>query len=61
MTRYTFVVQIHPDGPSTLENLSTHERVRISDLASVGPQIEQWLEGLTTSATAQPIEGEANA
>jgi hypothetical protein len=61
MTRYTFVVQIHPDGPSTLENLSTHERIRVSDLATVGPQIERWLEGLTAPATAQPIEGEANA
>jgi hypothetical protein len=49
VTRYTFVVQIHPDGPSTLENLSTHERVRISDLASVGPQIEEWLAGLARS------------
>jgi hypothetical protein len=54
MTRYTFVVQIHPDGPSTLENLSTHERVRVSDLASVGPQIEQWLEHLTAAASARP-------
>jgi hypothetical protein len=61
VTRYTFVVQIHPDGLSTLENLSTHERVRVSDLATVGPQIEQWLEGLTAAATAQPIEGETNA
>lgn len=44
VTRYTFVVQVHPDGLSTLENLSTHERIRVSDLATVGPQIEQWLK-----------------
>jgi hypothetical protein len=46
MNRYTFVIQIHPDGLSTLENLSTSERVRISDLSSVGPQIESWLRSL---------------
>ena len=51
MTRYTFVVQIHPDGLSTLENLSTHERVRVSDLATVGPQIERWLKEQTESGS----------
>jgi hypothetical protein len=61
MTRYTFVVQVHPDGLSTLENLSTHERVRITDLASVGPQIEDWLVGLGPAATPKPTEGEINA
>lgn len=44
MKRFTFVVQIHPDGISTLENLTTQERVRVSDLATIGPQIERWLE-----------------
>jgi hypothetical protein len=58
MTRFTFVVQIHSDGLSTLENLSTHERVHVSELAAVGPQIEQWLEGLTPAANAQTTEGE---
>jgi hypothetical protein len=53
VTRYTFVVQIHPDGLSTLENLSTHERIRVSDLATVGPQIEQWLDGLVSAAASQ--------
>jgi hypothetical protein len=42
--RYTFVVQVHPEGISTLENLSTHERIRISQPAEIGPQIERWLE-----------------
>jgi hypothetical protein len=46
MNRHTFVVHVHPGGLTTLENLSTHERVRISDLAEVGPQIERWLETL---------------
>jgi hypothetical protein len=58
VTRYTFVVQVHPDGLSTLENLSTHERVRVTDLDTVGPQIEQWLAGLTPVASPQPTEGE---
>jgi hypothetical protein len=61
MTRYTFVVQIQAEGPSTLENLSTHERVRVADLAQVGPQIEEWLNGLKPVASAQPTEGEINA
>jgi len=45
--RFTFVVQIHPDGISTLENLSTRELVQVADLAEVGPQIEHWLHNLT--------------
>jgi hypothetical protein len=49
VNRYTFVIQVHPDGPSTLENLSTHERVGVSDLAAVGQQIERWLEALPGS------------
>jgi hypothetical protein len=61
MTRYTFVVQVHPDGLSTLENLSTHERVRVTDLATVGPQIEEWLAGLAPVASPRPTEGEINA
>jgi hypothetical protein len=43
VNRFTFVVQVHPEGICTLENLSTRERVRISDLETVGPQIERWL------------------
>jgi hypothetical protein len=61
VTRYTFVVQIHPDGLSTLENLSTHERVQVSDLATVGPQIERWLEGLTPATAPPTTEGEVGA
>jgi hypothetical protein len=61
MTRYTFVVQIHPDGLSTLENLSTHERVRVTDLATVGPQIERWIEALTPTTAVQTGGGEESA
>ena len=61
MNRFTFVVQIQPDGPSTLENLSTQERVRIADIAAVGPQIERWLADLpappTHSAPGSDQEG----
>lgn len=60
MNRFTFVIQIQPEGPSTLENLSTQERVRVSDLSAVGPQIERWLEGLT-SQDATTKEGETDA
>jgi hypothetical protein len=61
MIRHTFVVQIHSEGVSTLENLSTHERVRISDLAAVGPQIEQWLEGPAPAVANQVTKGENDA
>ena len=44
MARFTFVVQVHPEGISTLENLSTREQVLITDLETVGPQIEEWLK-----------------
>jgi hypothetical protein len=61
MNRYTFVLQVHPDGPSTLENLSTHERIRVADLSTVGPQIERWLAELpsasTRSASASGADG----
>jgi hypothetical protein len=46
VNRYTFVVHAYPGGASMLENLSTHERIRVSDLPAVGPQIERWLASL---------------
>ena len=46
MTRYSFVIQVHPGGVSTLENLATRERVKIDELDTVGSQIERWLEEL---------------
>jgi hypothetical protein len=46
MTRYTFVVQVHPGGISTVENLATSDRVRITDVTTVGRQIARWLEEL---------------
>jgi hypothetical protein len=49
VNRYTFVFHAYPGGTSMLENLSTHERVRVCDLAAVGPQIERWLASLTRS------------
>lgn len=54
MNRFTFVVQVHPEGISTLENLSTHERVRVSDLAAIGPQIERWLAEQADAKTRRP-------
>lgn len=52
MRRYTFVVQVHPEGVSTLENLSTAELVRIAAMAEVGPQIERWLNQQPSSRPA---------
>ena len=46
MNRHTFVIQVHAEGPCTLENVNTRERVPVADLAGVGPQIEQWLAAL---------------
>jgi hypothetical protein len=54
--RYSFVVQVHPDGVSTLENIATRERVKIAGLEEVGPRIECWLEELQSEAD-QPDKG----
>jgi hypothetical protein len=54
--RYTFVVQIHPEGISTLENLATRERVQVAEVATVGAQIEQWLQVLTERENAEEAE-----
>jgi hypothetical protein len=68
VTRYTFVVQVHPEGISTLENLSTRERVQVPDLPAVGRQIEEWLESLprtdqatTANPAPHPLEPETTA
>ena len=58
MTRHTFVVHVHPDGISTLENLSTHELVRISDLGTVGPQIKRWLADQREPTPPRPPDSE---
>jgi hypothetical protein len=52
MNRYTFVIQVHADGPSTLENLTTDELISVPDLAAVAPQIERWLEALNTAVSS---------
>ena len=58
MTRYTFVVQVHPAGISTLENLSTRERIQVVDLSAVGRQIEEWLESLArTEQVTTALDG----
>jgi hypothetical protein len=50
VTRYTFIIQVHTDGISTIENLATYERVQIEDFATVGAQIETWLAGVAGEA-----------
>jgi hypothetical protein len=59
MNRYTFVIHVHPDGPTTLENLSTHERVPLSDLDAVGAQIERWLSALPYGVGPQELRLDA--
>jgi hypothetical protein len=62
VNRYTFVVQVHPEGISTLENLNTHERVRLEEMSAVGPQIERWLDELGLSpprASTAPAPSES--
>lgn len=42
--RHTFVVQVRePDRVPMLENVRTHERVLLEDLAGVSAQIRAWL------------------
>jgi hypothetical protein len=53
MNRYTFVVYVHPDGISTLENLTSHERVQITELDEIGPRIEFWLRAQALKAESQ--------
>jgi hypothetical protein len=53
VSRFTFVIQIHPHGISTLENLSTQERIRLGELAEIGPCIERWMAEL---ARPEPAE-----
>jgi hypothetical protein len=52
MSRHTFVIQVYGDGPATLENLTTQERVPVTDLAAVGLQIERWLANAAEAAPA---------
>ena len=61
MNRYTFVVRIQPEGVSTLENLSTYERIKLTDLAAVGPQIERWLHEQSDPAFADTPSREGNS
>jgi hypothetical protein len=58
MNRYTFVVQVHPQGISSLENLSTHERVSLPELSAVGPQIERWLKQASDGLRPAPARSE---
>lgn len=58
MNRSTFVIQVHRGGVTTLENLSTRERIRVRELATVGTQIERWLETVETEPDPAPAEGE---
>ena len=58
MNRYTFVIQVHPGEISTLENVSTQERIALDGLDEVGPRVERWLAELADAqrAAAPPLE-----
>lgn len=58
MKRYTFVVQVHPEGISTVENLGTHERVRLAELTAVAPQIERWLAEASDGVRPAPAHSD---
>lgn len=49
MNRYTFVIHVYADGPTTLENVRTCECVPLADLDAVEAQIERWLAALPGS------------
>lgn len=44
LDRHTFLVQVHPGGISTVENLRTRERVRVEELGTLGDLVERWVE-----------------
>jgi hypothetical protein len=50
LLRYTFVLHVHPEGISTLENLTTHELIQVSDLVTVGSQIDSWVQELRAAS-----------
>ena len=43
-SRATFVVQVHEDGGTVLENVRTRECVWLSQLSEIAPQITGWLD-----------------
>jgi hypothetical protein len=43
-SRATFVVQVHEDGGTVLENVRTRECVWLSQLSEIAPHITGWLE-----------------
>jgi hypothetical protein len=60
MNRYTFVIHVHDEGPSTLENLSTQELISVPDLAVIGPQIERWMATLETGSSSTAPTADAD-
>lgn len=41
--RRTFVVQVHEQGRTTVEDVLTQERVAVASMAGAADQIETWL------------------
>jgi hypothetical protein len=59
--RFTFVLKVHPKGISTIENVSTAERVEVPELGDVGEQIERWLAELSPAERRAPARSEQAA
>ena len=60
--RRTFVVQVHEaDSVTVLENVRTHERVRLGELEEIAQQIRDWLEherpAAVSAGSALPADG----
>jgi hypothetical protein len=59
--RFTFVLKVHPEGISTIENVSTAERVEVPELGEVGAQIERWLADFSPPERSAPARREPAA
>ena len=56
--RHTFVVKVWEPGRSpVLENVRTHERVVLSDLSDVVPQIDRWLGDPGSGGDVRGVDG----
>jgi len=54
-SRRTFVVQVHEQGRTTVEDVQTQERVGVASMAGAADQIETWL-----SSGGRPPQEEPN-
>lgn len=53
-SRQTFVVQVHEDGGTVLENVRTRECVWLGQLAEIAVHISGWLDEPRRHGVAEP-------